>query len=60
MPEDQVGRLEQALTEAGVKHRCEIYEGAHHGYTQSDTAAYNPEAAERHGTELLALFARAL
>ncbi|MEW2288532.1 dienelactone hydrolase family protein [Streptomyces sp. NPDC047841] len=60
MPEDQVRRLERALTEAGVKHRCEVYEGAHHGYTQSDTAAYDPAAAERHWTELLALLARTL
>ncbi|MFJ3672483.1 dienelactone hydrolase family protein [Streptomyces sp. NPDC090106] len=60
MPEEQVHRLEQALTDAGVKHRCEVYAGAHHGYTQSDTAAYNPEAAERHWAELLELFGRAL
>ncbi len=60
MPEEQVRRLEQALTEAGVEHRCEVYEGAHHGYTQSDTAAYDPAAAERHWTELLALLARNL
>lgn len=60
MPEEQVARLERALTDAGVRHRCEVYAGAHHGYTQSDTAAYNPQAAERHWTELLALFARTL
>ncbi|MFE7328486.1 hypothetical protein ACFU8W_26605 [Streptomyces sp. NPDC057565] len=34
--------------------------GAHRGYTQSDTAAYDPAAAERHWRELLARFARAL
>lgn len=60
MPEEQISRLERALSDAGVKHRCEVYEGAHHGYTQSDTAAYNPEAAERHWKELLALFDRTL
>ncbi|WP_331729076.1 dienelactone hydrolase family protein (plasmid) [Streptomyces sp. NBC_00028] len=60
MPEDQVRRLEKALADAGVRHRCEVYAGAHHGYTQSDTAAYNPEAAERHWVELLALFGRVL
>ncbi|GHH41823.1 dienelactone hydrolase family protein [Lentzea cavernae] len=60
MPPEQVERLEQALTEAGVKHRCEVYEGAHHGYTQADTAAYDADAAERHWTELLALFSRTL
>ncbi|WP_338704128.1 dienelactone hydrolase family protein (plasmid) [Streptomyces sp. Q6] len=60
MPQEQVHRLEKALSDAGVKHRCEVYAGAHHGYTQSDTAAYNPAAAERHWTELLALFGRVL
>ncbi|MGW1553370.1 hypothetical protein [Streptomyces sp. NPDC002346] len=37
-----------------------LYEGAHHGCAQSDTAAYDPAAAERHWRELLALFARTL
>ncbi|MFD4636635.1 dienelactone hydrolase family protein [Lentzea sp. NPDC058436] len=60
MPPEQISRLEQALTEAGVTHRCEVYEGAHHGYTQADTAAYDAGAAERHWTELLALFSRTL
>ncbi|WLW58132.1 dienelactone hydrolase family protein [Streptomyces sp. YU58] len=60
MSEEQVRRLEKALADAGVDHRCEVYEGAHHGYTQSDTAAYDPAAAERHWTELLALFGRVL
>jgi carboxymethylenebutenolidase len=60
MPEEQVFRLEKALADAGVPHRCEVYAGAHHGYTQSDTAAYDPAAAERHWTELLALFGRVL
>lgn len=60
MPPEQVERLEQALTEAGVKHRCEVYAGAHHGYTQADTAAYDEQAAQRHWTELLALFSRTL
>ncbi|HEX8865658.1 MAG TPA: dienelactone hydrolase family protein, partial [Lentzea sp.] len=60
MPPEQVERLEKALTDAGVTHRCEVYAGAHHGYTQADTAAYNAEAAERHWDELLALFSRTL
>ncbi|MFF4903094.1 dienelactone hydrolase family protein [Streptomyces sp. NPDC001068] len=60
MPEEQIRRLEDTLTEAGVQHRCDVYQGAHHGYTQSDTAAYDAVAAERHWKELLALFARAL
>ncbi|MFD9697922.1 dienelactone hydrolase family protein [Lentzea sp. NPDC059081] len=60
MPVEQIDRLEKALTDAGVTHRCEVYAGAHHGYTQADTAAYDAEAAERHWTELLALFERTL
>lgn len=60
MPEEQIRRLERAFTEAGVRHRCEVYAEAHHGYTQADTAAYNPTAADRHWNELLALFRRAL
>lgn len=60
MTADDARALEEALTEAGVTHRTEIYEGAYHGYTQADTSAYNEEAAERHWTELLALFGRTL
>ncbi|AJE44142.1 dienelactone hydrolase family protein [Streptomyces nodosus] len=60
MPPEQMQRLEQALTDAGVRHRCEVYPGAQHGYTQSDTASYDAEAAERHWRELLALLERTL
>ncbi|MCP2196907.1 dienelactone hydrolase family protein [Lentzea flava] len=60
MPPEQIERLEKALAEAGVKHRCEVYAGARHGYTQADTAAYDAEAAERHWDALLDLFSRTL
>ncbi|MEV5516302.1 dienelactone hydrolase family protein [Streptomyces flaveolus] len=60
MPAEQQERLEAALTGAGVRHRCEVYAGAHHGYTQADTAAYDPEATERHWQELLGLLKRNL
>ena len=60
LPPEQIERLEKALTEAGVRHRCEVYPGARHGFTQADTSAYDAEAAERHWTELLALLDRAL
>ncbi|MFF1837012.1 dienelactone hydrolase family protein [Streptomyces sp. NPDC058231] len=60
MPPEQIERLEKALTAAGVRHRCEVYPGAHHGYTQADTNAYNPVADERHWTALEDLLARAL
>ncbi|MFC8869297.1 dienelactone hydrolase family protein [Streptomyces sp. NPDC057148] len=58
LPAEQQERLTAALAEAGVRHRCEVYEGAPHGYTQADTAAYDPEATERHWAALLDLLKR--
>jgi carboxymethylenebutenolidase len=55
-----VAALEQALDEAGVRYRSELYQGAAHGYTMSDTAAYDEAAAERHFTELFALLDRTI
>ncbi|MER6676681.1 dienelactone hydrolase family protein [Streptomyces sp. NPDC000983] len=60
LPVEQIDRLEKALTEAGVRHRCEVYPGAHHGFTQPDTAAYDPKADNRHWTSLLDLLSRNL
>ncbi|MEU2955684.1 dienelactone hydrolase family protein [Streptomyces xanthochromogenes] len=60
MPLAQQELLEKALTEAGVIHRCEVYQGAGHGYTQSDTSEFDPEATERHWAALLDLFGRTL
>jgi len=60
MPPEQIARLDEALTAAGVRHRTEVYAGAVHGYTMADTDAYNSEAAERHWTNLLELFGRTL
>ncbi|WP_330284790.1 dienelactone hydrolase family protein [Streptomyces sp. NBC_00588] len=58
MPPEQQQLLEDTLTKAGVRHRCEVYSGAHHGYTQADTAEYNKEADERHWAALLDLLDR--
>jgi carboxymethylenebutenolidase len=55
-PPEMAEKLEAALTAAGVDHRCEIYAGALHGWTMPDFPVFNPEAAERHWTELAALF----
>jgi carboxymethylenebutenolidase len=55
-PPEMAERLETALGDAGVDHRCEIYPGALHGWTMADFPVYNEEAAERHWRELLALF----
>jgi len=60
MPAEQQARLDQALEEAGVRHVCEQYDGAAHGFTMSDTAAYDEAATERHWKALLDLFARNL
>lgn len=60
MPPEQRERLTQAPTAAGVRHRCEVYDGAQHGYTQADTSAYDPEATERHWEALLDLLKRTL
>ena len=59
LPPEQMQRLEDALTAAGVRHRCEVYPGAHHGFTQADTSAYNKEGDERHWAALLDLLERA-
>ncbi|MFC9290534.1 dienelactone hydrolase family protein [Streptomyces sp. NPDC057052] len=58
LPPEQQERLEEALTAAGVRHRCEVYEGAPHGFTQADTAAYREAASERHWAALLDLLER--
>jgi carboxymethylenebutenolidase len=60
LPAEQIERLDAALSAAGVRFRSEVYPGAHHGYTQADTAAHDPNAAERHWTALLDLFDRTL
>jgi len=58
MNPEQIAVLNDALDRAGVLYRAEVYEGALHGYTMSDTAVYNEAACERHFTELFALLGR--
>jgi carboxymethylenebutenolidase len=60
MTPEQIETLEHALDDAGARYRSEVYDGAAHGYTMSDTAAYDDAAAERHFTELFALLDRSL
>jgi carboxymethylenebutenolidase len=55
---EQIATLEKALDEAGAAYRSEVYEGAKHGYTQSDFPVYEEQAAERHFRELRALLER--
>jgi carboxymethylenebutenolidase len=59
-PPEMAARLDPALSDAGVDHRCEIYPEARHGWTMADFPVYNEAAAERHWDELVALFADTL
>ena len=58
MTPENIAALEKALTETGVKHTSELYEGAPHGFTMSDTAMYDEAAEQRHWTNLFALLER--
>lgn len=55
-PLEMAERLDWALSEAGVDHRCEIYPNALHGWTMADFPVWDEAAAERHWDELLKLF----
>jgi carboxymethylenebutenolidase len=57
---EQIKTLADALDAAGVTQRSELYAGALHGYSMSDTAVYNEAATERHFDQLLALLDRTL
>ncbi|MGH3244125.1 MAG: dienelactone hydrolase family protein [Spirillospora sp.] len=58
-PED-LGELNQALEDAGVDYTSEIYPGTVHGFTMSDTDAFDASALQRHWDGLLPLLDRTL
>jgi carboxymethylenebutenolidase len=60
MTPEQIAVLERSLAQAGLRYRSELYEGALHGYTMSDTAVYDEAATERHFRALFALLDRTL
>jgi carboxymethylenebutenolidase len=60
MPPEQMGRLATALGEAHVRHTTELYAGAQHGWTQTDTPAYDAPSAARAWMRLFELFGRTL
>jgi carboxymethylenebutenolidase len=60
MPPEQMARLTRELAEAHVRHTAELYPGAAHGWTQTDTPAYDEDASERHWMRLTELFGRVL
>ncbi|GAB2723653.1 dienelactone hydrolase family protein [Kitasatospora kifunensis] len=55
-----ISELNQALDAAGVGYTTEIYPGTIHGFTMSDTDAFNPSALQRHWERLLPLLDRTL
>ncbi len=57
---EALGELNQALDAAGVDYTSEIYPGTIHGFTMSDTDAFNPAALQRHWDRLLPLLDRTL
>jgi carboxymethylenebutenolidase len=60
MSAEQIATFERALDAAGARYRSEVYEGAKHGYTMADTAAFDESARERHFRELRALLERTI
>ena len=58
-PPDQLDRLEQALSVAGVTHTIETYPAAH-GFAVPDNPSYDPTAAQRHWDAMADLFGSAL
>jgi len=60
MPDEAIKHLKQALDAWGGTFESEVYEGALHGWTSSDSPVYNPVQAERAFGKLTELFARTL
>ncbi|MEU8261520.1 dienelactone hydrolase family protein [Micromonospora sp. NPDC048999] len=58
MTAEQITTLEKTLDAAGVTYRSEVYPGAAHGYSQSDTPMYDEQATERHWAALFDLLDR--
>ncbi|MET9505875.1 dienelactone hydrolase family protein [Streptomyces sp. NPDC006622] len=60
MTPEALGELNKALDTAGVDYTSEIYPGTIHGFTMSDTDAFDPGALQRHWDRLLPLLDRTL
>ncbi|HEX4430463.1 MAG TPA: dienelactone hydrolase family protein [Frankiaceae bacterium] len=56
-PADQYQRLEQAFSEAGLRHTMETYP-AGHGFAVPDNPTYDPAAEQRHWDALADLYSR--
>ncbi|GAA4054466.1 dienelactone hydrolase family protein [Actinomadura miaoliensis] len=57
---EALGELNQVLDDAGVSYTSEIYPGTVHGFTMSDTDAFDPAGLQRHWDRLLPLLGRTL
>ncbi|MFI5976210.1 dienelactone hydrolase family protein [Streptomyces sp. NPDC051452] len=57
---EALGTLNKALDAAGVGYTSEIYPDTVHGFTMSDTDAFNPAALRLHWDRLLPLLGRTL
>ncbi|MFV0131916.1 dienelactone hydrolase family protein [Streptomyces sp. HMX87] len=60
MSPEALGELNQALDAAGLSYTSEVYPGTVHGFTMSDTDAFDPAALQRHWDRLLPLLDRTL
>jgi len=60
MPEEAIRELDAALATWGGKYASEVYEGAYHSWTASDSPLYNAVQADRAFSKLTELFAAAL
>lgn len=57
---EALGELNRSLDAAGVDYTSEVYPGTVHGFTMSDTDAFDPAALRQHWDRLLPLLARTL
>lgn len=57
---EALGELNRALDAAKVDYTSEIYPGTVHGFTMSDTDAFDPAGLQRHWDRLFALLDRTL
>ncbi|MEU9444341.1 dienelactone hydrolase family protein [Streptomyces sp. NPDC048304] len=57
---EALGELNKVLDARGVGYTSEIYPGTVHGFTMSDTDAFNPAALQLHWDRLLPLLGRTL
>jgi len=53
-----IAALEAALDDAGITYTSELYQGAPHGFTMSDTAMHHEEGEKRHWARLFDLLDR--